>query len=166
MMIGLAIGFVLGGMWITMIDSATIESYRRFNSPWLIHGVGLLTIIFFGAVGILYIKKVFDTKPGLIFKSTGIVDNSSNVSAGLIPWEDISGADTGEYNKQKVLVVHVKNPEKYAFQGNIIRHLIIKINHKIYGSPIIFASTTLKIDLSELTQIFNQYFAEYGSEKS
>ena len=162
-MVSLALIFVIGGMWLLMIDSAEIEANRRFNNPWLIHGVGAICIILFGYFGFLNIKKLFDTKHGLIFNNTGIVDNTSAVSVGFIPWTDISGADTLEFKKQKMLVVHVKNPARYASQRNIIQRLIIKANHKFYGSPIIIASTTLKTDISALTHIFNQYFAQYGS---
>jgi len=164
MMVFIALGFVIGGMWIATIDSVEIESYRRFNYPWLIHGIGLSIIIFFGYVCALLIKKLFDTKPGLVFNNIGIVDNTSVALVGIIPWADISGAAPLEFNKQKMLVVRVKNPEKYVAQGNIVQRLIVKANHKFYGSPIIFTSTILNVDASELAEIFNQYFAKLGCE--
>jgi hypothetical protein len=50
---------------------------------------GLAGIIFFGFVGFYLLKKLFNKKPGLIISNSGIVDNSSGISVGFIPWSDI-----------------------------------------------------------------------------
>src|SRR5688572_7701312 len=78
--------FVGLGLWMLSLDQSTIESHRRYNSPLFVYGVGTVAVIFFGACGILGVKKFFENKPGLVLSSAGIFDNSSAFSAGFIPW--------------------------------------------------------------------------------
>ncbi len=56
--IGAAI-FVLLGIWLLSMDVQEIESQRRFNSPTLIYGVGIVSIVFFGLCGLIGVKKFF-----------------------------------------------------------------------------------------------------------
>ena len=50
----------------------------------VIQASGFISVVFFGACGIYGFKKLFDEKPGLIFNSSGIVDSSTGISAGLM----------------------------------------------------------------------------------
>jgi hypothetical protein len=155
--------FVVLGAWLLSLDEATIQSQRRFDNPLLIHGAGLVSIVFFGACGVFGIKKLFDKKAGLIFNSSGIVDNSSGVSAGLIPWSEILGAEILEIHKQKMLIIKVRNPQKYIERGGTLKQALNKANHKICGSPIAITSNALRINFSELLSLFNQYKQKYGN---
>jgi hypothetical protein len=158
-----ACAFVALGAWLLLLDEATIQSLRRFNSPVFVHGVGLVSVVFFGLCGVLGIKKLVDKKPGLVFNSSGIVDNSSGVSAGLIPWTEIMGAEIFEIYKQKVLVIKVKNPQNYVERGNWLKQALNKLNCKMCGSPIAITSNALKISFSELLSVFSQYQERYGN---
>jgi hypothetical protein len=55
-----ALIFVALGIWMYQLDSAWIEAQRRFNSPALVHSIGIVSIVFFGACGAAGINKVFD----------------------------------------------------------------------------------------------------------
>src|SRR3982751_3143564 len=92
--------FVSIGIWLLFVDETKIRSDKSFNlflnDPMYVRGLGILAIVFFGLCAILFIKKLFDKKPGLVFSNSGIVDNASSVSAGLIPWSEIVGADIFE----------------------------------------------------------------------
>ncbi|MES1199699.1 MAG: STM3941 family protein, partial [Pseudomonadota bacterium] len=72
-----------------------------------------------GALGAIFItRKLFDKRPGLVLSAEGIVDNSSGVAAGLIPWSDIEAFNVAEIRGNKFIVVLVKDPEKYLQRGN------------------------------------------------
>ena len=58
-----ASAFMAMGIWMLSLDDASIRSYRSFNEPVLIHGLGLVTIIFFGICGLFALRKLFDKKP-------------------------------------------------------------------------------------------------------
>lgn len=93
--------FVALGIWMVQLDPAEIARWRRYKSPWLIHGIGMGSIVFFGAAALFYVKKLFDTQPGLQLTAQGLNDNVSGIAAGFIPWSDIAGFDIYHMQKQK-----------------------------------------------------------------
>jgi len=100
---------------------------------------------------IFIFKKFFDTKAGIIINRNGIYDNSSGVSAGFIPWGDISNISTMEISKQKLIMIEVINPEVYINrQTNFIAKKASAINHKMYGSPINISANSLQYKFDDL----------------
>jgi hypothetical protein len=158
-----ACAFVVLGAWLFSLDEATIQSQRRFNNPTFVYGIGLVSIVFFGLCGIFALRKLFDKGPGLIFNSSGIVDNASGVSAGFIPWSEVVGAEILEIQKQKILIIKVKNPEQYVDRGGLLKRTLSRANYKMCGSPITISSNALKVDFPKLCALFNQYHGEYGN---
>ena len=155
--------FVALGYWMLQMNSAEIESQRWFNSPLLVHGIGIVNIFFFGACGLFGLKKLVDKRPGLVLSPSGILDNSSGISVGFIPWSEISGFGVWGFKNEKTLVINVVNPQKYIDVGGPIRRKLNKINFKLVGSPIAISSNSLKVNFSELYSICNAYFEKYGS---
>jgi hypothetical protein len=92
----------------------------------------------------------------------GILDNSSAVSSGLIRCSEIVGFDIFEVRKQKMLIVKVTNPEKYAEIGGSVKRALNRVSFKMRGSPIAITSHSLKIGFNELLDGCHQYFAKYG----
>lgn len=162
LLIAVACGFVVGGLWMFQLSSAEIASQRRFNSPWLVHSIGMMSIVFFGLCGVFGVKKMFDKKPGLILSASGIVDNSSGVSAGFIPWSEIVGFDIFEVQRQKMLIVKVTHPERYIEVGGSMRRTFNRVNFKMCGSPIAITPNSLQIGFKELLGVCDAYFAKYG----
>lgn len=158
-----SLAFIGIGAWMISLDAALIEAQRRFNNPLLVHGTGWVAIVFFGWCGVIGIRKYFDKQPGLIFSSVGITDNSSGVSAGLIPWSEISGINIYEIQKQKMLIILVKNPDKYIEIGSVIKRTLNRTNYKMCGSPIAISSNSLKINFDELLKLSAEYFTKYGN---
>ena len=153
-----AIIFVLLGAWVLSLDAQTIENQRRFNSPSLVYGVGIASIIFFGLCGLVGIKKLFDKSPGLIINSKGILDNSSGVSAGIIPWAEIVSIGEYQVQKQKFISIQVTDPEKYANNGNALKRMANRANIKMCGTPINISANSLKISYSELLETITEYY--------
>jgi hypothetical protein len=157
-----ALIFVALGIWMYQLDPAWIEAQRRFNSPAIVHGIGIASIVFFGACGAAGLKKSFDKKPGLVLSAAGIVDNSSAVSAGLIPWSDIQGFGIHEIQKQRLLIIMLADPEKYIRAGGSMKQALHRMNTRICGSPIAISSNALKINFDELVGLCNSYHTKYG----
>lgn len=65
------------------------SNHWLFGNPTVIFITEIASVIFFGLVAVTMFRKFSDKKPGLIINNQGITDNSSGVSAGLIPWNDI-----------------------------------------------------------------------------
>jgi len=154
-------GFVAAGYWLFSMDAAEMKGLP-IDDPLLIHGVGIAGMVFFGLTGILGVRKLFDKRPGLVLNSAGIIDNSSALAAGFIPWSEITGAAIYEVHRQKLLMIKVRNPEEFIHRGNVFKRAIVQINSKMSGSPIMISSNTLKTNFAELLSTFEQYHRKYG----
>lgn len=154
--------FVAIGTWMFSLDDATIQSRRAMNNPMLVHGLGLLAIVFFGIFGLVGLKKLFNTRPALILNKSGIVDNASSVSAGFIPWSEVIGARIVDVPKQKMLVIDVRDPEEYLARGNRLKQTLNKANYNMVGSPISIPADLLAINSAELASLFDEYQRKYA----
>ena len=140
------------------------ENARRFYNPMLkrflylnsetIQIIGIVGIVFFGAIGIYGIRKLFDKKAGLIIDKNGITDNSNATSIGLIEWNDILRIRTKEVMSTKFLLIDIENPEKYIKKAkNRIQAKLMKVNLNMYETPLSITSNTLKYDFGELEEL-------------
>ncbi|HZB46049.1 MAG TPA: STM3941 family protein, partial [Pyrinomonadaceae bacterium] len=152
---------VAAGAWLLSLDAARIRSGRSFNfffnEPSVAYGTGLVSILFFGLCGLYAFSKLFDRKPGLVLNSDGVVDNASGVAAGFIPWSEVLGSGVCEVQKQKMLIVGVRDPQKYIARGGALKRALNQANYRMTGSPVAIPSVALKIDFSELVSLFNRY---------
>lgn len=153
-------GFVAVGYWLFM-DAAAIAKEIQ-ESLLFIHYAGFAGMVFFSLTGIFGVRKLFDKRPGLVLNSAGIIDNSSGLAAGFIPWSEITDAAIYEIYRQKMLIIKVRNPEEFIQRGNVLQRAIVKINSKMSGSPIAISSNTLEINFPELLSTFERYHRKYG----
>ena len=158
-----SVAFVAMGSWILSLDASTIEGSGRYGSPTLTYGFAIAAIVFFGLGAAVGSRKLFDKTPGLILNREGFTDNSSGVSAGLVPWSEV--VEIGQYRvqRQKFASVHVVDPEKYVNRGNFLKRMTNRANLKMCGTPINISSNSLKIGFDELFGKFEAYFEDGGA---
>lgn len=157
-----SIAFVALGYWMLTLDAAALASQSaKFRNPMLVHGVGYLSILFFGLCLLIGIKKLFDTKPGLVINAQGILDNVSNISPNPVPWRDIKGFDVAEIHKQKMLVIYLENPQQYIESATAMRKMGLLANAKLVGSPWVITASTLKTSFDELLTLCQQSLKQY-----
>lgn len=155
--------FVIGGWWMFRAQPGSALEGGPLGHLTLVHAMGLIGIAFFGLVAAFAFRKLFDRSPGLVLREDGIVDNSSGVAAGLIPWRDIVGFDVMVIQQSRMLVIRVVSPEAYIERGNPLKRSLNRMNFKLCGSPLAIASTTLKINFDELVRLCSAYHAKYGA---
>jgi hypothetical protein len=89
----------------------------------------------------------------------GIIDNSSGVAAGQIMWTDIDDVSIFQVSRQKLIILHIKNPDAYIKkQTSTFKRKAMTINYKMCGSLISITSNTLKISFDELFKIITDNF--------
>lgn len=150
--------FVIGGFNLLFIS----PGHGILNSPVFRLGTGFFSIFFFGACVVFGMKKFLGGGVGLILNSRGIFDYSSAISAGFIPWEDISGLEQTEMLQQKLLVLKMKEPEKYIRRGGVIKRLLNRANFRLCGSPVALFNGSLKISFTELYEGVSYFFLKYS----
>lgn len=145
---------VLGSCWMATLDDETIRAARRLNSPLLVHSLGVVGVVFFGACGAFAAFKLFDRTPGLVMDERGFTHRASLASFGFVPWSDVAGVDVYQVQRQKLVVVKLVDPQKYIRRGNALQQAMNRANFNMCGSPITLASNALAIDFDELRRLF------------
>jgi len=150
------VALVAVSIWLGYIA----DSQRRYN-PLLMKGVAFAGVSFFGLCGIYGCIKFFDGRPGLILDKEGIVDNSSAVSAGRIPWSEITGLKVSEIAGQRFLTIEVVNVHKYIERGSFLKRMLNRANTKMVGSPINISANALRLNFDELLRVLTEEFERY-----
>ncbi|MCH8622344.1 STM3941 family protein [Undibacterium sp. TS12] len=157
-----ALVFVAASIWMVQMDAAQVAEKGLVNDVVIMHGIGWAGLVFFGLCGFAGLLKIIDRKPGLVLSQAGIHDNSSYLAAGLIPWSDITGLSVFEVSGQRVMVVNVRDPERYISLGSLPKRALKRINHRLCGSPVGIASNSLKLGFEELLDTTGRYLQKYG----
>ena len=144
-----ALAFVAIGLWFVIAPPTIENSY--WGNPNKIAIAGYASITFFGLCAIFLIRKLPDNKPGLIIDDTGLIDNSSGLSAGQILWSDIENISVVEIHRQKLIMLHVKNPKHYIEkQASLFKRKGMELNSKMYGTPLSISANGLKVSFDTL----------------
>lgn len=156
-LIGLSLIFVLLGIWIAYY--APIVEIEILNNNILRKAIGFLSIIFFGIMGILISKKLFEDKYGMKINDDGIYDNSTSINSGLIKWENIERIEKSKVVNQNFIRVIVNNPNEFIErQTNLLTRKNVETNFKKFGSPIQISTNGLKIGFNELYELITEEF--------
>ncbi|MGB0664699.1 MAG: STM3941 family protein [Pontibacterium sp.] len=147
---------LLAGVWMLTEDAESLE--RRGESPVEFFGTAILSIAFSSACGVFGARAAFNNSPGLVVNSKGIIDNSSALSAGLIPWEDIVRIGRSDAAIPRFIAIHVKEPHKYANNGNAMKRLVNRAHILMFGTPVFISVHTLKISYYDLHRVITQHY--------
>lgn len=153
--------FVAVGIWF--LKDPPVDTDSLLGNEIVLRIIGGLAIIFGAMIGYISVRKLFDHRPGLIISSEGITDNSSGVSAGFIPWEDIVEIREMTMNNQHFMTIVVQNPQTYIDrQQNAFKRKMMQMNHSTYSAAINISANTLQCSFKELKSQLSDAFKEYN----
>lgn len=158
-----AIVFVLLGILFILTPDKFISIIVR--NLLTIRVVGMVSVLFFGTVGIYGLRKLFDKSIGLAIDEKGITDNSNASSVGLIEWTDIAGIKTKQVMSTKFLLIFINNPDKYLERVNGFKRKLMKWNMKMYGTPLSITSNTLRYNFDDLERLVKDRLIEKQEKK-
>lgn len=156
--------FFAMGIWMMQLEAADLEAHSGYSNLIMMHGIGVVAILFFGFCTVFSFRKLLDNRPGLILNSAGFLDNSSAVASGFVPWADVLGFSIFEVQKQKTLVVRVREPERYTVAGGMFKRMLNRMNYKLCGSPVVISANSLTLGFDELLEISQAYLHRYGDK--
>jgi len=159
----LAVGtlFVVIGWWLFNLSEVEILSHRRFNNPLFVHGAGLSSMIFFGLITLWIVTKLFDSTPGLVLSEEGLFENTNMFSIGFVAWADISGIQVHKINKQRLIYVVLRDPEKYISICGPIKQVLLRATLKLGPSPVTIISNSLTISVDEVVSLVSEYLSRH-----
>lgn len=147
-----ALLFVALGVWL--LEIADVQ--RRFP-PLYVKGASVLAIGFFGLCLVFWLIKLFDGSPGLVLDREGIIDNSSALAAGRVAWREIRDVRVISVQGQRFLAFVVDDPERYLGKGSILKRFLVKMNYRMYGTPIFISAHSLKMNFNELEKLIAEF---------
>ncbi|CAA6829184.1 MAG: Unknown protein [uncultured Aureispira sp.] len=126
----------------------------KYGDTGLIRMIGLVTVVLSVPGLLILCKKISSPQLGLLIHAEGIVDNGTGSSIGLVEWKDIVSVRMIGEPTSKMLLIIVRVPEKYINQVNSrLARFFLRLNHRIYGSPIVIPTLTLKITADDLETV-------------
>ena len=123
-------GFMMVGAFGPLSDPAA-------NPPAVILVFGWLAIVFFGFCGVVWIARLFDTAEQLRIDAMGV--RYAAWSRAMMPWQDITNVTIWSSNRQRTLVLHLRDPARYPGKG--LAALFATINRKLTGGDVSISLT-------------------------
>ena len=121
---------LLAGLWMGGVFGEVPSSPRYPYAETL--GIGWFLAVFCVLCGIVIIKRCFDPRKQL---EIGLSDVRWILwSDDLIPWSEITDVTTWAYNRQRGIVLHLRNPER--FQGRGVPKMLAGANRRMTGGDI------------------------------
>ena len=156
--VGAGLFTALGVTLLFFADSHSIPN------PFFVRILAVALLLFFGVALIFGIRKLFDSAPGLVMNRQGILDNAGGGAARLIPWNEITKISVTKIHYQKVVTIHVRQPEHFMKKGHWLSRLINHANYKFFGSPIHISSNSLKTNFDELIETIALYHSIFKED--
>lgn len=161
LLIGATIFVTFGVLFIITPDTFISTLY---SNPHVIRIVGIGAVLFFGTIGVYGLRKLFDTRMGLIIDENGIFDHTNASSIGLIKWTDIREIKTEQIASTKFLLIYIVNPEDYLERGKGFKRTLMEGNNRMYGTPLSITSVSLKCNFNDLERLINGFFSNKVKE--
>jgi hypothetical protein len=154
--------YIVCGLWVIILNSKYTLLSGAINVIMLV--LGSIAILFFVAIAITVLHKLFDKKPGLTINQQGILDNSSGISVGLIPWAEIKEVKIARVISQKFMMLITTDPKKYIDkEPNPLKKFFMKMNHKMFGSPISISANMLSTNFNALEKLVREKMQAHSS---
>jgi len=136
-------------LWIKAAQQTRFDpTYGRIGA--------IVLVVLFAPLGIALSAHVLKRAPALVVDADGIVDSTTLVSAGRVPWHDIETVRTTVVGEERFLTLIVADPEKYVQRGHFLKRRFNALNLRFYGSPVHISANALAISFDGLSAIINQ----------
>ncbi len=148
-----SLAFVLLGVWILTSDSNLFYKI-----------IACVGILFFGLGLLAFPPKLLDRTPGVVIDKYGLTDNITRPRVGTLEWSDISHVTISSIKSNKMLLIYVRDPEKYLDRVKGFNYKGLRNNYALVGTPFVIPSSLLKMKLEILESLINSKLAKYASK--
>ena len=130
------------------------------NSFFLLKLIGCIGVICFGYGIYFIIRQHMQEKPILIVDETGILDNSSAVSFGFIPWDDVRDISTRTVWNHTFIEVELVDAATYLEKLPLIKKKAVQANlemgHQVVCITLGRSRTSVEEVLPQMMTLFEQ----------
>ncbi len=121
--------------------------------------VGIVPVLAGVVTVLLNIKKWNDKTPALVFSPQGITINAASFHNGFIPWNDVQMIYEEIF--RQLVIIDLKEPEKYLSKQHPVKRFILKLNQKQYGKIVYLSPHNLDCTFDELLMCSVESFDRY-----
>lgn len=131
---------------------------QEWVSPTVFKVASIVVLFFFMVLAGTFAKNIRSKTAGLYVSRSGIDDQTSSISPGLVKWKDVTELAWGKSASANYLLVKVKKPTRFVenAKNNAIKRLL-KQNLTIYKTPIVINVGILRTDIKELEGILKSF---------
>ena len=144
---------------VMIAASLAVDEIEPFTQGilFIFGGLGIIT---FGLFGIVNVIRLFTIKIALQVDANGIIDNSSAIALGFIPWEDVVSISVREFMSEKLIVVEVSDEEKYLRKLSLFKRKLT--DNRSWGLGIIQINLNqTQYNPTEISNTMNHLMAMY-----
>jgi hypothetical protein len=134
--------------WYLMFGHGQTDPYERL--------VGLVTVVFFGAIAVSILFHLVKGGPAVVINADGVVDNSSGVSVGLIPWDHIRDVREYRVQDQVFLSITPKNLDALLKKQPRWKRALMRANLSMGAGPVNIPQAALGVKVSDLIREIEQ----------
>lgn len=152
-------GFII--LWQAVLSSP--------DEPFALNGIviqicGAAIILLFGGLTLRLLLELFSKEPGLILNSDGVTNNTSELAAGFIPWDNVACVICIPAGMRSSCNLVLKDADAHVADMNGLKRWILKMNMKSTGPQEIIRSNKLDIEHDQLFALFSEYCPRDGEE--
>ncbi len=152
-------GFII--LWQAVLSSP--DEPVAFNGI-VIQLCGAAIILLFGGLTVRLLLEFYSKEPGLVLSSDGVTNNTSELAAGFIPWDNVASVICMSAGMQSSCNLVLKDANAHLAGMNGLKRWFLKMNMKSTGPQEIIRSNKLDIDHDRLVALFNEYCPRDGEE--
>lgn len=151
--------FALIGVW------AALTPPGREFPQWMQWTAAWIGTPFFGLAGLYALIRLIFKSPLVIINQEGVTDHASALGVGLIPWQEVRGAEIYMISKQRFLSVQVHDPEALICRQPLIKRIFLRMNKGIWDAPVSIPQSALAVPLEDVAAAVTQGLAAFQTTR-
>jgi len=152
--------FVGLGIWMFIQPGLQVRLFRLIPVSGKI--MGGFTILLFGGMGSIFIRRMMHKLPALVLDERGVYDRTQYASGFDISWSEIEELSVYKMNRQSFITVYLRDPDGFLEKyGTGIRGRMMRMNNKTMGTPLVINPVNLTMKTKELLPLMNGYLDKY-----
>jgi hypothetical protein len=113
---------------------------------------GVVSVAFFGSVAVAVLYRLLNPAAAIIINAEGIVDNSSGVSVGLIPWNQVGEIEEHRVKDQLFLGIAVKDLDALLARQPRWKRKMIRANLAMGTSAVNIPQASIGMKIPDLAR--------------
>jgi hypothetical protein len=157
----IGIGFAVLSLFFLIYGSAGAQSPNGGPPSWTVILSGAVGLAFFGSLTMYLLPRQKRNDPLLTIRSDGVVDRSSALGVGFIPWSELKSAFVSGTRAQYAAVL-LCHPKAVLRQVGLIKRTFLRFNRRIAKADLLFPTVTMPYSSQEVVDLLKNYAQQYG----